>query len=180
MNLAHFSFKWISKLSLPSKIEPRCFWDDVRCTDKSLNLINKCDALTNFQEKNDLLSLFRLVWIEWRFLFECPCSYLANIYIINRWEKWCVICQKFYFKSNPIEVNDVYQEKPGFLIRHCLVGDILTRMAKNCMKITKSTFWRQNSRGRHGGPSKFFGYWDVPHPVPPLGENLKAGSRVEP
>ena len=106
---------------------------------------------------------------------------LANIYIINRWEKWCVICQKFYFKSNPIrEVNDVYQEKPGFPIRHWLVGDILTRMAKNCMKITKSTFWGQNSGGRHGGPSKFFGYWDVSHPVPPLGETLKAGSRMEP
>ena len=35
--------------------------------------------------------------------------------------------------------------------------DNLGKMAKNCMKITKSTFLGQNSGGGHGGTSQFFG-----------------------
>ena len=103
---------------------------------------------------------------------------LANIYIINRWEKWCVICQKFYFKSNPNrEVSNVYQEKPGFLIRHWLVGDILTRMAKNCMKITKSTFWGQNSGGETWGAKQIFWVLGCTSPIPPT--RGKPESRIQ-
>ena len=38
----------------------------------------------------------------------------------------------------------------GFPIWVLLVGDILGKMAKNCMKITKSTFFAQNREGTWG------------------------------
>ena len=50
-------------------------------------------------------------------------------------------------------------------------GDNLGKMAKNCMKITKSTFLGQNS-GRPGGQANFFGCGRIPSVPPPLGEIL--------
>ena len=41
----------------------------------------------------------------------------------------------------------------GFPLGVDLSGDILVKMDKNCMKITKSTCWGQSS-GRHGGADK--------------------------
>ena len=41
----------------------------------------------------------------------------------------------------------------GFPLGVDLRGDILGKMAKNCMKITKSTFWGQSNE-RHGGGDK--------------------------
>ena len=49
-------------------------------------------------------------------------------------------------------------------------GGNLGKMAKNCMKMTKSSFWGQNSGG-YGGNKLIF--WVVGAiPPPPLGENL--------
>ena len=50
-------------------------------------------------------------------------------------------------------------------------GDNLGKMAKNCMKITKSAFWGQNSWGdMGGGQANFLGSWGIP-PVPPTRGN---------
>ena len=55
-------------------------------------------------------------------------------------------------------------------------GDNLGKMAKNCMKITKSAFMGQNSGGDMGGQANFLGSGGDPSqspPVPPLlGETL--------
>ena len=49
-----------------------------------------------------------------------------------------------------------------------LVGDNLEKMAKNCMKMTKSAFLGQNSRGGHGGGDKpIFGVVGGNPPSPP-------------
>ena len=52
-----------------------------------------------------------------------------------------------------------------------LWGDNLSIMAKNCIKITKSTFLGQNSRG-HGGQVNFGGSGGIPPALSPLGETL--------
>ena len=54
------------------------------------------------------------------------------------------------------------------------VGDILGKMAKNCMKILKSTFFGQNREGGvpHDKPI-FRLVGDPPVPFPPPGETLK-------
>ena len=54
-------------------------------------------------------------------------------------------------------------------------GDNLGKMAKNCMKITKSTFLGQNS----GGQANFSGSGGIP-PVPPLGKTLGGGVTLSP
>ena len=54
-------------------------------------------------------------------------------------------------------------------------GDNLDKMAKNCMKMTKSAFLGQNSGGDMGGQANFLGSGgDLPPvpPPPPLGETL--------
>ena len=56
-------------------------------------------------------------------------------------------------------------------------GDNLGKMAKNCMKITKSAFLGQNSGGDMGGGQTNFsgsegGIPPVPPVPPPLGETL--------
>ena len=45
-------------------------------------------------------------------------------------------------------------------------GDNLCKVAKNCMKMTKSTFLEQNSGGL-GGQANFSGSEGDPPPVPP-------------
>ena len=55
-------------------------------------------------------------------------------------------------------------------------GGNLDKMAKNCMKMTKSTFLGQNSGGGHGGDKPIFRVvgGDPPPPSPPsLGETLQ-------
>ena len=44
-------------------------------------------------------------------------------------------------------------------------GDILDKMAKNCMKITKPTFY-DKTVGEHGGLANFFKYWGDPKSSP--------------
>ena len=52
-------------------------------------------------------------------------------------------------------------------------GDNLGKMAKNCMKITKSAFWGQKRGGGGGVTSQILGSGGDPLPVPhPLGETL--------
>ena len=55
-------------------------------------------------------------------------------------------------------------------------GDNLGKMAKNCMKITESTFFGQNNGGWMGreGQANFLGGRENPPPPspPPLGETL--------
>ena len=50
-------------------------------------------------------------------------------------------------------------------------GNSSGKMAKNCMKITKSTFWGQNSGGHGGGKSIFWVVRGSPQ-FPPLGKTL--------
>ena len=49
-------------------------------------------------------------------------------------------------------------------------GDTLGKMAKNCMKMTKSSFFCQNSGGNMGGQVNFSGSGGIP-PVPPTRGN---------
>ena len=51
-------------------------------------------------------------------------------------------------------------------------GDNLGKMVKNCMKMTKSTFWGQNSGAEMGGQAIFSGSGGDPPSSPPLGETL--------
>ena len=54
------------------------------------------------------------------------------------------------FNSNPLNRVSQMGSTGG--------GDNLGKMAKNCMKMTKSAFLGQNSGGGgHGGTSQFFG-----------------------
>ena len=53
-------------------------------------------------------------------------------------------------------LNFLFSDIQGFPNLVDLWGDSLGKMAKNCMKITKSTFLGQNSRGEHvGGQANF-------------------------
>ena len=51
-------------------------------------------------------------------------------------------------------------------------ADNLDKMAKNCMKMTKSAFLGQNSGGAWGGQANFSGSGGDPPQSPPLGETL--------
>ena len=52
-------------------------------------------------------------------------------------------------------------------------ADNLDKMAKNCMKMTKSAFLGQNSGGGHGGDRPIFRVvGGIPRSPPPLGETL--------
>ena len=63
----------------------------------------------------------------------------------------------------------------GFSHEVDLSGDNLRKIAKNCMKDTKSTFLGKTA-GRHGGTSQFFGqWWDPPSPPSHTRENPASG-----
>ena len=69
----------------------------------------------------------------------------------------------------------VHKTSQGFPNGINCCGDSLGIMAKNCMKITKSAFWGQNSGGPKGGQANFSGSGGIP-PSPPspikLGKTL--------
>ena len=52
------------------------------------------------------------------------------------------------------------------------------QMAKNCMKITKSTFWWQNGRRYGEGQARFCGNERIPSFLPPTRETLRTSSPV--
>ena len=54
----------------------------------------------------------------------------------------------------------------GFELDVDLLGDILSKMAKNGMKITKSTFWEENSGGHGGDKPIFWVVWGIPLVLP--------------
>ena len=69
----------------------------------------------------------------------------------------------------------VHKTSQGFPNGINWCGDRLGIMAKNCMKITNSVFWGQNSGGPKGGQANFSGSGGIP-PSPPspmkLGKTL--------
>ena len=63
--------------------------------------------------------------------------------------------------------NQICQSNIPKYDQFCILG----KMVKTCMKITKSTFWGQNSGG-HGGYKSIFGEVGGSPQSPPLGETL--------
>ena len=59
-------------------------------------------------------------------------------------------------KIRNLEVYPTYQDFPN---RVDLWGDKLGKMAKNCMKITRLTFWGKTMGGDMGGQANFLGSW---------------------
>ena len=57
-------------------------------------------------------------------------------------------------------------------------GDILGKMAKNCMKITKPTFSWQNSRGDMGDKLIFRVVGEIPRSPSPTKENLDPSYQI--